>query len=266
MAARAADAAPGDGIARRSRPGSGPGSTRPGGHRSRRGSRASWRGSAAGSRARSSSRTCGRGRRRCASRPTRRRSGSRRPDPAPRTRVRSWRSSARAGVERAVLPLAVHPTRPWLLFDDAGPTLRASRPDGHGDHDWPRWERILTEYASPAAVLEGDRSVAAMLAAGTPDERPERLAGALDRLAGRRRGSGARRSRPTEHRGRRRPGPAGARGAAAVPSLAGRACDGRRRRLHPARRLPRRQHRRRAGRRAVLRLGRRGGRASRSRH
>ena len=56
-------------IARRSRPGSGPGSIRPGGHRSRRGSRASWRGSAAGSRARSSSRTCGRGRRRCASRP-----------------------------------------------------------------------------------------------------------------------------------------------------------------------------------------------------
>ena len=82
-------------IARRSRPGSGRGSIRPGGHRSTHGSRASWCGSTAGSRARSSSRTCGHGRRRCASRPRPRPSGSRRPDPARRTRGRSWRSSAR---------------------------------------------------------------------------------------------------------------------------------------------------------------------------
>ena len=42
------------------------------------------------------------------------------------------------GVRHVVLPITVHPARPWLLFDDAGPTLRATRPDGHGDHDLAR--------------------------------------------------------------------------------------------------------------------------------
>ena len=87
-----------------------------------------------------------------------------------------------AGVERAVLPLAVHPSRPWLLFDDAGPTLRASRRDGRGDHDLAAWERILTGYAALQRSVEGDAVVATMRAAGTPDERPERLTEALDRL------------------------------------------------------------------------------------
>lgn len=86
------------------------------------------------------------------------------------------------GVHRAVLPLAVHPSRPWLLFDDAGPTLRASRPDGYGDRDLRSWARILPEYAALQRSVEGDVAVAAMLAAGTPDERPARLAGALDGL------------------------------------------------------------------------------------
>src|SRR6185295_17733873 len=31
-----------------------------------------------------------------------------------------------------LLPMAVHPDRPWLLLEDGGPTLRATRPDGHG--------------------------------------------------------------------------------------------------------------------------------------
>ena len=248
-------------IARRSRPGSGRGSTRPGGQRSRRGPRASWRGSAAGSRARSSSRTCGRGRRRCASRPRPRPSGSRRPDPGPRTRGRSWRSSARHGVERAVLPLAVHPTRPWLLFDDAGPTLRASRPDGRGDHDLAAWERILTEYAALQRSRRGRCGRRPRCwPPGTPDERPERLAegwiGSWPTT-----GSGAGSSRPSGPL-RRQPGRVLASRGAAVGDRPGRSRRARRRpRHHPAQRLPRREHRRRTGRRAVLRLGRRGHRS-----
>ena len=86
------------------------------------------------------------------------------------------------GVARAVLPLAVHPEWPWLLFDDAGPTLRATRPDGDGDHDLAAWERILAEYAELQRSVEGESEVAAMLAAGTPDGRPGSLPAELDRL------------------------------------------------------------------------------------
>jgi hypothetical protein len=86
------------------------------------------------------------------------------------------------GVRRAVLPLAVHPGRPWLLFDDAGPTLRATRQDGHGDHDVAAWERILIEYAELQRSVENASAIDAMLAAGAPDERPDRLPGELERL------------------------------------------------------------------------------------
>jgi hypothetical protein len=127
-----------------------------------------------------------------------------------------------AGVERAVLPLAVHPTRPWLLFDDAGPTLRARRSDGRGDHDLAVWERILTEYATLQRSVEGDAVLAAMLAAGTPDERPERLAEALDRLVADdriwSRVAAPERALATSARAR-----LASRGTAAVTDLAGRA-------------------------------------------
>lgn len=86
------------------------------------------------------------------------------------------------GGHQVVLPLAIHPSRPWLLFDDAGPTLRATRPDGHGDRDLAAWQRILTDYAGLQRSVEGEAAVAAMLVAGVPDERPERLAGELSRL------------------------------------------------------------------------------------
>ncbi len=89
---------------------------------------------------------------------------------------------AARGVAHVLLPIAVHPDRPWLLFADGGPTLRATRPDGTGDHDIAAWERILAEYATLQRSLEGSEAVAAMLAAGAPDGRPERLAGELDRL------------------------------------------------------------------------------------
>ena len=84
------------------------------------------------------------------------------------------------GVARVLLPRVVHPGRPWLLFDDGGRTLRATRPGGDGDHDIVAWERILTEYAELQRSVETD--AATMLALGTPDGRLERLPGELDRL------------------------------------------------------------------------------------
>ena len=86
------------------------------------------------------------------------------------------------GVANVLLPLAVHPDRPWILFDDGGPTLRQTRPDGTGDHDLVAWERILREYAALQRSLESDDAVAAMFAAGVPDGRPEALPGELARL------------------------------------------------------------------------------------
>ncbi|HEY8637057.1 MAG TPA: phosphotransferase, partial [Candidatus Limnocylindrales bacterium] len=86
------------------------------------------------------------------------------------------------GIRQVLLPLAVHPERPWLLFEDGGPTLRATRADGTGDHDLLAWQRILTEYAALQRSLESATAVEVMLAAGVPDGRPERLAAELERL------------------------------------------------------------------------------------
>jgi hypothetical protein len=88
----------------------------------------------------------------------------------------------RLGVANILLPHAVHPERPWLLFEDGGPTLRATRPDGTGDHDLEAWERILAEYAAVQRAVESDAAREAMLAAGVPDERTRRLPGELARL------------------------------------------------------------------------------------
>ena len=65
---------------------------------------------------------------------------------------------AARGVRRVPLPLAVHPDRPWLLLDDAGRTLRQTRPDGTGDLDLAAWERILAEYAELQRSLESDEA------------------------------------------------------------------------------------------------------------
>jgi hypothetical protein len=88
----------------------------------------------------------------------------------------------RLEVAQVVLPFAVHATRPWLLFDDAGPTLRATSPDGLGDHDVRTWRRILPEYATLQRSVESTVAVAAMEDAGVPDGRPGSLARELDRL------------------------------------------------------------------------------------
>jgi hypothetical protein len=85
-------------------------------------------------------------------------------------------------ISRVLLPLAVHPDRPWILFEDGGTTLRQTRADGTGDHDLDAWERILREYAELQRALESDDAVGEMLAAGAPDGRPEALPGELARL------------------------------------------------------------------------------------
>ena len=85
-------------------------------------------------------------------------------------------------IRRVLLPLAVHPERPWILFEDGGTTLRQTRPDGTGDHDLDAWERILREYAELQRKLESDDAVGAIFAAGAPDGRPEALPGELARL------------------------------------------------------------------------------------
>jgi phosphotransferase family enzyme len=85
-------------------------------------------------------------------------------------------------IPRVLLPLAVNPDCPWILFEDGGTTLRQTRSDGTGDHDVDAWERILREYAELQRKLESDDAVDAMLAAGAPDGRPEALPGELARL------------------------------------------------------------------------------------
>jgi hypothetical protein len=78
--------------------------------------------------------------------------------------------------------MAVHADQPWLLSDDASPTLRQTRPAGDGDHDLDAWDRILREYAQLQRSVEGEDVVAEMLAAGVPDGRPAILTGELIRL------------------------------------------------------------------------------------
>ena len=118
----------------------------------------------------------------------RRPSGSRRPARGRRTKGRSWRCSARPASSARVLPIARPPDRPWLLFDDAGPTLRATRRTARR----PRPRRLGADprrvRRTASAPSRATTVVAAMLAAGVPDERPDRLAD----------GAGAARSRTTD--------------------------------------------------------------------
>jgi hypothetical protein len=88
----------------------------------------------------------------------------------------------RRGVEHVLLPLAVHPAKPWILFDDGGPTLRQVRPLSDDNRDLGDWERLLVEYASLQRSLESNEAVDAMLASGTPDGRPSVFVHELGRL------------------------------------------------------------------------------------
>ena len=117
-----------------------------------------------------------------------------------------WRSATWASAESSCRWPSSR-QRGWILFDDAGPTLRATRPDGHGDHDLAAWERILPEYAAAAALGRGagrDRADARGRDSG-------RAAGSAASGAGtaarRRLASG---TRPGRRARRRRPSPRGA--------------------------------------------------------
>ena len=183
----------------------GPGSTRRGRPSTRLGRDASWPRSVARSRGRSSSRTCGRGRRRSASRPTAASPGSRRAAPGRRTKGRCWRCSARGTSSASSCPgrpprAAVAPVRRRRT----DPARRRGR-TGDGDHDLGAWERILPEYAALQRSRRGRRRRRRDARRG----RPGRAARGADRGAGaaprRRRGVG-----PADARGdgRRAPSPA----------------------------------------------------------
>jgi len=88
----------------------------------------------------------------------------------------AWRTS------HVLWPLAVDAARGWMLLPDGGPRLRDLAPDGRGDHDLESWIRLLPVYAGLQRSVE-DRAED-LVAAGVPDERPERLEGILDGLVG----------------------------------------------------------------------------------
>jgi Phosphotransferase enzyme family len=87
---------------------------------------------------------------------------------------------ARHGIRGALLPLATDPAHALILFPDGGSTLRATRPEGTGDHDLDAWVRILRSYAllQQATAPIADE----LIDLGVPDLRPERMAGVLDRF------------------------------------------------------------------------------------
>ncbi len=80
-------------------------------------------------------------------------------------------------IHGALLPLAIDAERALILFPDGGSTLRATRPDGTGDHDLEAWARVLRGYAG---LQRATASFADELVdLGVPDLRPDRLAGVL---------------------------------------------------------------------------------------
>ncbi|MGY1804109.1 phosphotransferase [Blastococcus sp. SYSU D00922] len=76
--------------------------------------------------------------------------------------------------DQVLVPLAVDPARRLLLLPDGGRTLRQSGPDLAG------WAAMLQAYADLQLRLVPHAD--AMLAAGVPDCRPERLPGLVDDL------------------------------------------------------------------------------------
>jgi hypothetical protein len=86
------------------------------------------------------------------------------------------------GVSHVLTPLATDPDRAWMLLEHGGPTLRQTRPDGHGDRDLAAWEGILADYAGLQRSVE--QRADDMLALGVPDGRPETLPDTLGRIVG----------------------------------------------------------------------------------
>lgn len=73
--------------------------------------------------------------------------------------------------------IARHPRRDWMLLEDGG---RKIREVARGAALMREWERILPRYAELQIALLGRER--ALLATGTPDHRPARLAGAVRRI------------------------------------------------------------------------------------
>jgi hypothetical protein len=86
------------------------------------------------------------------------------------------------GTSHVLRPLAVDAARGWMLLPDGGPRLRDLAPEERGDHDLEAWIRLLPMYAELQRAVEG--RVEELVAAGVPDERPDRLATVLDGLVG----------------------------------------------------------------------------------
>jgi Ser/Thr protein kinase RdoA (MazF antagonist) len=76
--------------------------------------------------------------------------------------------------------MAIDAERALILTADGGETLRATRPDGNGDHDLTAWARILHGYAALQRSVES--RVDDLIAVGVPDGRPGRLVGILTAL------------------------------------------------------------------------------------
>lgn len=84
---------------------------------------------------------------------------------------------ARRCPAQTLAPVALDTGRGWLLLPDGGPTLRETT---NGVTDGAAWERLLVEYAALQRTLEP--YVGELLAAGTPDRRPEKLPAVRDAL------------------------------------------------------------------------------------
>jgi hypothetical protein len=82
----------------------------------------------------------------------------------------------------ALRPLAVDVARGWMLLPDGGPRLRDLAPEERGGHDLEAWIRLLPAYAELQRSVEGRAE--ALITAGVPDERPQRLAVVLDGILG----------------------------------------------------------------------------------
>jgi hypothetical protein len=90
-----------------------------------------------------------------------------------------------------VVPLAVETGQGWSLSPHGGEILR----DAHSDFDVAAWERMLREYGR----LQRDLTphVPDLLAAGTPDQRPQTMPGHLSALLDRHDNPAVRAAEPT---------------------------------------------------------------------
>ena len=100
--------------------------------------------------------------------------------PGPRHEAALLQRLAAWGTRHVLLPQAIDAARGWMLLPDGGPRLRDLAPGERGDHDLDAWVRLMPVYAELQRSVE-DRADA-LVAAGVPDERPERLTAVLDGL------------------------------------------------------------------------------------